>query len=125
MKISQIITERYDSQDPNRPPDIFDELPGGDADTACYQWLDTNDEIHRDGDLPAAIFYDTDETTIIARAWYRHGQLHRETGPAVCDDQDNIQFFLNNEEYSMEEWAEKVDMRKHEMLMMKHKLGLD
>ena len=42
------------------------------------RWTDVNFELHRNGDLPAAIFFDG------AQHWYQHGTFHRESNlPAV------------------------------------------
>jgi hypothetical protein len=112
MKISQIITEKYENQDPNRPADYVD------IDGDQY-WIATNGHLHRDGDLPAIIRDDG------RQYWYHDGKKHRETGPAFIWSDGAVEFWLNNYEYSIEDWAEKVGMRKHEMLITKHKLGLD
>jgi hypothetical protein len=111
MKISQIITEQYENQDPNRPADYID-------DDGTRMWYDTNGKLHRDGDLPA------DVCRYGSQYWYQHGIRHRETGPAVIWSDGDVQFWLNNDEYSIDEWAEEVGMRRHEILVMKHKLGL-
>jgi len=136
MKISQIITEQYENQDPNRHSDLVDII--GDQ-----YWYDTNGNRHRDGDLPAFISQsgrktwwqhglrhrDGDKPAFIgadgSKAWYQHGMKHRETGPSVIWYDGTVEFWLNGNEYSIEKWAEKVGMRKHELIMMKHKLGLD
>ena len=110
MKFSEIITEQYENQDPNRPPD--------NTEYGESRWFDTDGELHRDGDLPA--FVDPDGS----QSWWQHSLLHRETGPAAIWANGAVEYALNGEEYTEEEWAEKVGMRKHEMLMMKNKLGL-
>jgi len=139
MKISQIITEKYENQDPNRPADQIDHHGG-------QMWYDTNGNYHRDGDLPAIIWddgaqtwfrhgdrhRDGDKPAYISsngtQAWWQHGKRHRETGPAIIHANGDIEFWLNHVEYTEEEWAEKVGMirgmRRHEILVMKHKLGL-
>jgi len=159
MKISQIITEKYKNQDPNRPADKIDQY--GDS-----RWFDTDGWRHRDGDLPAYIDSngsqawfqhgrahrdddkpayvgatgtkvwwhnnsqqrDGDKPAVIrgdgTQEWWQDSKKHRKTGPAVIHPNGDIEFFLNGYEYTEEEWAEAVGMRRHEMLAMKHKLGL-
>jgi hypothetical protein len=136
MKFSEIITEQYENQDPNRPADGIDNAGN-------HKWYDTMGRYHRDGDLPAYIddygtqvwfqhgqrHRDGDKPAYINadgdQLWWQQGRLHRETGPAVIRAGGACDFWLNGNPYSMEEWAEQVGMRKHEMLIMKHKLGLD
>jgi hypothetical protein len=160
MKISQIITEKYENQDPNRPPDEvnhygdqywFDTMGRYHRDGDLPAYINNEDEyqewyqhgkIHRDGDKPAHIggdgtqvwlqhgerHRDGDKPAIVyahgTQSWYQHGILHRETGPAIIHANGDVEFWLNHVKYTEEEWAEKVGMRKHEMLMMKNKLGL-
>jgi len=149
MKISQIITEQYENQDPNREPDE-------EYITSQY-WYDTNGKLHRDDDLPAVIFWFFDGTHHPSHMqWYQHGiltrvddkpttiqndrngnisqqewneagfqgKLHRETGPARIYANGEVEFWYDGWMLPMDEWAEKVGMRKHEVLMMKNKLGL-
>lgn len=53
------------------------------------EWFDDQGWCHRDGDLPASIHPDG------SRAWFRHGKLHRETGPAYIDADGTESFWLN------------------------------
>jgi hypothetical protein len=39
--------------------------------------------VHRAGDLPAILAYDTDTETLAYQAWWRNGKLHRDRGPAI------------------------------------------
>jgi len=144
MKISQIITERYENQDPNRPPDFI--IDHQDGNTKI--WYDTNRDYHRDGDLPAYIderlgtqvWYqhgnrhrDGDEPAFLrtqdnSMEWWKNGNLHRETGPAALSDGGYIRFALNGLTYSVDEWLEEVadltDMPRYKFLIMKNKYGL-
>ena len=65
MKISQIITEKYENQDPNRPADGIDNAGN-------HKWYDTMGRYHRDGDKPAIIA--ANDTQV----WYQHGKRHRD-----------------------------------------------
>jgi hypothetical protein len=116
MKFSEIITEQYENQDPHRPAD---ETSHGDQ-----HWYDRNGLLHRDGDLPATIWRNGD------KYWHKNEDVHRELGPAVVRSNGNVEFWLNDIEYSSRDaWAREVkklgNLRKHEIIIMKHRIGLD
>jgi hypothetical protein len=145
VKISQIITEQYENQDPNRPADVEENKDG----SLLLSWLDNSGRLHRDGDMPAYIdtvdgtrewyqhglmhrdgdmpaYVGYDGTQLVFRVWYQRGNVHRENAPAVINEDGAVEFWSNGKRYkNIDKWAEQVGMRKHEMLIMKHKLGLD
>lgn len=55
------------------------------------EWFDEEGRCHRDGGLPACIAVDG------SRAWFQHGRLHREDGPAFIDQHGRFSFWLNGE----------------------------
>jgi len=53
--------------------------------------------------------------------WKINGELHREDGPAVEYD-DGINFwYLNNIEYSFEDWCEKLNKTDEEIIFLRLK----
>jgi len=54
--------------------------------------------------------------------WKVNGKYHREDGPAVEYDDDGDKFwFLNDVEYSFEEWLEKTPISDEEKILLKLK----
>ena len=54
---------------------------------------------HREDDLPAVIW--ADGTSF----WYLHDKSHRECGPAVMLSTGKISWWLNDNQYSFDEWC--------------------
>jgi hypothetical protein len=50
-------------------------------------WYDSQDRLHRDGDLAAYIHYDNG--ILRSRTWYRHGEPWREDGKDIREIYDN------------------------------------
>jgi len=49
-------------------------------------WIDADNKLHRDySDLPAMISYDEATGRKDTLVWYRHGKIHRKTGPAIVE----------------------------------------
>jgi hypothetical protein len=141
--------KKYKNQDPNRPPDKIDRRRKskqhyGENLWYAKHWYDTDGKYHRDGDLPAVVrndsrgtemWYqhgqcqrDNDKPAIVnaygKQEWTQDGQIHRETGPAVINADGTVEFWLNDQQYSIEEWAEKVGMSAIDLHDMKEKYGL-
>lgn len=53
--------------------------------------FDANGKLHNDGDMPACVALDG------SQAWFRHGKLHRETGPAFIDGDGTVHYWLDGE----------------------------
>jgi len=75
-----------------------------------YYYL--NGKFHRE-DGPAIEWADGD------KSWYRHGELHREDGPAIEYGKIarkryilNERYFLNDVEYSEQEYLKEIEKRK-------------
>lgn len=76
-----------------------------------------NGVFHRDGDLPADIQRD-DYGNEEWEAYYKNGKLHRLTGPAVID-YDEEEYWINGKQYTKEEFDEflkDVDTKDIDML---------
>lgn len=70
-----------------------------------YKAWTMDGKYHNDNDEPALICYNGE--TI----WWRHGKIHRETGPAIIcvNGQENRkEWWLNDEQYSFSIWYEMV-----------------
>jgi len=63
--------------------------PNGDS-----YWVDEDDNYHRE-DGPAVIYHGGHGWYHEAEAWYKHGELHREGGPAVVG-QDGAKFWYRD-----------------------------
>jgi len=51
-----------------------------------YSWVDDDGFLHSEEDLPAVVYppnIPLRNGNLVAAYWYQHGQLHRETGPAI------------------------------------------
>lgn len=67
--------------------------------------VDSNNQFHSENDEPAIIeasrteYGEDDIETFIDgyKAWYNHGRIHREEGPAVIRDCGIIFFYLNGQ----------------------------
>jgi hypothetical protein len=102
------------------------------------RWYDKDGELHRD-DGPASIHV----SGVIM--WCQHGKYHRTDGPAIiyadehgsvewwlddnhCSiegwrDHVTVDWFLNNVEYTFDEWLEQSDISGEEKVMLKLKYG--
>ena len=66
-------------------------------------WYDSDDKWHRDGDMPAFI------TTDGHMVYYKHDKLHREYGPASLNYVEGEEYYLDNIEYSYDEYIMKLN----------------
>ncbi|MCW1839530.1 hypothetical protein [Prosthecomicrobium hirschii] len=56
--------------------------------------------------------------------WYRHGRLHRENGPAIENSDGSKEFWLDDAEYEVDEYAKKLwpnDTGEQVIFLLKHK----
>jgi len=66
-------------------------------------WYDSNDNWHRDGDMPAYI------TTCGYVAYCKHYKPHREFGPAIIWEDGKEEYWLDDIEYTNEEFINKLN----------------
>lgn len=64
--------------------------------------FDENGKLHSHGDRPSLI------STSGAKFWHKHNELHRETGPAIIDQNGFKSYVLNGEKLAEEVWKKKV-----------------
>ena len=68
------------------------------------QTLDDNLELHSFNDEPAIIM--SDGTMV----WYKHGKIHRESGPAVIFKNNDVSFYYEHKWYIFHEWIDIVSL---------------
>jgi hypothetical protein len=61
-----------------------------------------NGEYHREGDLPASIFYSNDGETPYLVTWERNGEFHRDSPSG--DLPAYISYYLESDKIQLEEW---------------------
>jgi hypothetical protein len=44
----------------------------------------------------------------LGERWFKNGLLHREVGPAIIWSDGEKEWWLNNEEFTREEWLERL-----------------
>jgi len=66
-------------------------------------WYDSDDMNHREGDMPAQI------TTNGYMSYWKHGKFHRECGPAVIWPSGRVEYYLDDVEYTKEEYINKLN----------------
>ena len=69
-----------------------------------HEWYE-NGEWHRTNG-PARIFFGKLHNN--ARCWYIHGQRHREDGPAIERDNGNNEYFLNDKQYTEQNYKREL-----------------
>lgn len=85
-------------------------------------YYDTDGYLHRD-DGPAVIWYDINGKKEMEK-WMKHGMLHRLDGPAwVYYYEDgslaSVDYFINDKEYTKEEYEQYIkDMNKEQLGML-------
>jgi len=84
-------------------------------------WIraDGTKEWYQDGEQHRDPGPDGEELPAVVRPsgsceYYRHGRRHREDGPAVITDNGGEQYWLDDENYSEEEWHRQVSEWKEE-----------
>ena len=78
-------------------------------------WYDSDGKWHRD-DGPAV------EWENVATTWYKHGKLHREDGPAVEWANGDKAYYLEDIEYTEEEyWAKIKQLKKCKLFKLEGK----
>lgn len=65
-----------------------------------------NNVHHRDNNLPAIEYADGD------KVWYVHGKLHRENGPAYESEEEGNEWWIENIQYSEEEFNNYLEKKK-------------
>ena len=77
-------------------------------------WFDSDREYHRD-DGPA-VEYDG------VKYWYIHGKRHREDGPAIEWPHGSKEYWLEDIQYTEEEYWEKIkELKKCKLFKLKDK----
>ena len=66
-------------------------------------WYDSDGNGHRDGDIPAYI------TIGGYLSYYKHGVWHRENGPAVIRSNGNVEYYLDDIEYTKKEFINELN----------------
>lgn len=85
-----------------------------------YKWRNTGGEIHRDGDMPAVIWYYRDELNddgshkIMQEKWYKNGELHRDGDmPAHIEYYHDTNPITGTQKISGEEWYKDGELHRY------------
>lgn len=73
-------------------------------------------ELHSFDDLPAS---DNGST----RCWFKNGQRHRETGPAISHRGGNDFFYLDNQSLFFDDWLNCLNVSSAEKVLLKMQYG--
>lgn len=79
-------------------------------------YLDNNWFVHRDNDLPAV-------ESLEGSAWYKHGFLHRENGPAIINKNGQKIWYIEGQSRTEEEFklfSEKKKLNEGLQFDLKH-----
>lgn len=55
-------------------------------------------QLHSHNDRPALVFNQN-------RGWFKNGKLHRLKGPAIIYNSDKVEYYIEGENLTYEEWA--------------------
>ena len=58
-----------------------------------------------------------------SKAWFKNDGLHREDGPAVERPDGDKAWWLNGEDYSFDDWLEKLNISYEDKLFLQLKYG--
>jgi len=66
-------------------------------------WHGSNGFFHRDGDIPAIILHHGD------MVYCKHGKTHRENGPARIRDDGDVEYWIDDIEYTKDQYINKLN----------------
>jgi hypothetical protein len=109
MKQGKIVDEYgttcYYTDDQLHRDDDLPAMEWADGDKAWYQ----NDQLHRDNDLPAVEYING------ARSWYQNGKSHRLAGPAWITDKGAKHYFIDGKWLTKKQHANHPEVKKYKL----------